>query len=103
MFELQNKTGHPARLFPGMNPNGGECVVALVKGTFALNSGGALTPVAEPVPIVEGDVPFGEPGQSSLRYANDLVPEKKGTDVVLIGHAQAPGGHEATELDVTLQ
>lgn len=45
----------------------------------------------------------GEPGRSSIERPADLVPGKPGTDVVLVGHAYAPGGRAVAELPVSVQ
>jgi hypothetical protein len=42
------------------------------------------------VPLTRADKCYSEPEKSSIRYASDIVPEKPGTDVILIGHAYAP-------------
>jgi hypothetical protein len=102
MFQVQNKTPFVARLFPAADPDGGEVVVALVKGTFTLREDGKVALADEQVPPVMADQYYAEPDKSSLRYANDLAPEKKGTDVVMIGAAHAPKP-DATEVDVSLE
>lgn len=46
---------------------------------------------------------LGEPGKSSLLYESDLVHMKPTTDVILHGHAYAPEGKRANQVDVTLR
>jgi hypothetical protein len=43
---------------------------------------------------------YGDPGKSSIKYEADLILTKKTTDVLLLGHAYAPGGKPVVELDV---
>jgi hypothetical protein len=45
----------------------------------------------------------GEPGKSSLLYESDLVHTKPTTDVILHGHAYAPAGKRATQVDATMK
>lgn len=101
MFDLDNKSRFAATLLPTMEVDGGEAVLVIVKGAYTLKGGRAHL-AEEQVPPVMADQYFGEPGESSLRYASDLAPEKRGTDVVLIGSAYPPSG-QATELDVILE
>ena len=86
MFHLLNQTPFHAQLLPTLDLDGGEGVMVLVKGTFTIE-GDAPRLAAEQLPPFMQDVYWGDPATSSLRYASDLVPEKKGTDVVLIGSA----------------
>ncbi len=53
-------------------------------------------------PVLEADVHFGEPGTSSIKYESDVCLRKKGSDVVLIGHAYSRKG-PVKILDVSLQ
>jgi hypothetical protein len=48
------------------------------------------------------DVWTGEVLASSLRYPSDLVPEKPGTDVLLLGTARPPADRTVTSIDVRL-
>lgn len=101
MFHLLNQTPFFAQLLPTLDLDGGEGVMVLVKGTYAI---GAAAPrlAAEQLPAFVQDLYWGDPTKTSLKYASDLVPEKTGTDVVLIGSAY-PRGPEATQADVTLE
>lgn len=51
-----------------------------------------------PEPPAEHDVPWEAPYAWSLRVAKDLVPVKPNVDVVLTGHAYAPGGRPTRSL-----
>lgn len=101
MFHLVNRTPFHAQLLPTLDVDGGEGVMVLVKGTYTIE-GSALRLAPEQLPPFVQDVYWGDPASSSLKYASDLVPEKAGTDVALIGSAQ-PSAGEATEMDVTLE
>jgi hypothetical protein len=77
-------------------------MLAVVKGTFTIDGRQELPLATAQAPITLGDEYHGEPGQSSIRFASDIVPEKRGTDVVLVGSAHAPHG-ETVSLMVTLE
>src|SRR5437868_3447176 len=102
MFRLINQSRFTASLVPTMDPDGGEAVLMIVKATYTLAPDGKVVLADRQLPLVTADEHHGEAGVSSLCYASDLVPEKRGTDVVLIGSAYTRGG-EATEVDVTLE
>lgn len=68
-----------------------DSMTVIVKGTFTLVPDGAATPHEESeVPM--GDVFADDDPQKSLVYPSDLVIWKPQADVVLLGHAVAPGG-----------
>lgn len=79
-----------------------DLLVAIVKCTYSLNDLTRLEPAEEQAPIQMEDDFYGEPGESSVRYESDLVPKKTGTDVVLLGHAYAPG-RVGRQVDVSLR
>ena len=60
-----------------------------------------LAPMQQPIPVAGEHV--GEPGRSSLRREPETAWFKPGTDLVLLGHAQAPGGEPVTQLDAGLR
>jgi hypothetical protein len=73
-----------------MDSDGAEVLSLVVKATYDLpNNTGDVELSQEQLPLEWEDIYEGEPGKSSLRYESDAVVEKKGTDVVLIGHAYA--------------
>ena len=102
MFELINKTRFVANLLPTMELDGAQGIMVLVKGTFGILDAGRLQLGDEQVPLTLADEYNDDPNSSSLRYASDLVPEKRGTDVVLNGTAYAPKGR-AKVVDVTVE
>lgn len=69
-------------------------LTVVCKATFDLVPGEARLR-ATPEPPSEHDVPWEAPYARSLRVARDLVPIKPNVDVVLTGHAYAPGGRPA--------
>ena len=97
-MQLINETGFPAQLVVMPDPDGAETLTAVLKATWSLADSAAA---AEQVPLVLADTFHGEPGESSPRLESDLAPWKPATDVVLLGHAWAPG-KSARQVDVSL-
>jgi hypothetical protein len=102
VFHLLNQTPFHAQLLPTLDADGGEAVMVLVKGTYTFEGDAPPRLAGEQLPAFVRDVYWGDPATSPLKYASDLVPEKQGTDVVLIGSANPPAGG-ATEIDVALE
>jgi hypothetical protein len=100
MLQLRNGTGLAATIFISPDPDGVDTVYTVVKGTFAL--GETLVPAAEQLPIALAPVHYGEPAETSMRVPSDMSLVKPGTDVLLLGHAYAPGDRPATQVDVSL-
>ncbi len=100
MLEIKNRTPFAAALVPGLDREGRDTVTVIVKGTFDLGARTALAPSEKQAPIVHAETFHGEPGASSIKYEADACPAKKGTDVVLVGHACAL--RPTASLDVSL-
>ncbi len=100
MLQLQNNTPFAVStsLFP--NEEAIDTLYVLVKGTF--NIGKQWTLADEQLPPLEGDEYWGEPGESSIKYASDYHTGKPGSDIVMLGHAFAPDGKKVHQLDVSL-
>jgi hypothetical protein len=101
MLQINNHT--PLQCFLGVfaNLDGVDCVYGVVKATFAIRPVGVeLAP--EQVPIILADEYYGDPQTSSLKTASEITLLKPSTDVILQGHAYAPGGR-AKQVDVTLK
>jgi len=93
----------PAGYTMGMQPDGREFLVVAVKGTFRLPGNGAEPELLkDQVPLVEADVPTGEPGLSATLYESDYALRKPRCDVLLNGSAYAPYGRPATRVPVSL-
>lgn len=77
--------------------DGREVWIVAVKATYEVGSDGS-TPVADQqVPVHSG--PLADREGAPL-YDTDLGPSKSNTDVLLLGHAYAPGGRPVRELSV---
>ena len=100
MLAIKNHTPFTSAIVPGLDKEGFDTATVVVKGTFALG-GARLSIAAEQAPISYGDEHFGDPAFSSVKRESDTCPAKRGTDVVLTGHAYAP--HRGVEsVDVAL-
>jgi hypothetical protein len=103
-MDLLNATKMQAGYTMGMQPDGRELLVVVVKGTFTFPKNGEEPQFAEEqAPLVEADEFTGEPGFSAPLYESDYPPHKPRCDVLLNGSAYAPGGKAATKVTVTLK
>jgi hypothetical protein len=101
MLQLRNETPFKAALGKFPNAAGVDTIYLVTTATFQMSP--HLELAEEQLPPVLSDEYHGEPGASSLRYAGELHPGKPTTDVILLGHARAPGGKQVTELKVGLR
>jgi len=100
MFHIKNDTPFVASIYVSPNPKGVDTLYVIVKETYDLMP--TLQISENQQPIITADQYWGEPGQSSLKYASEIHPEKPGTDVAIVGEACAPGGKPVTELTVEI-
>lgn len=99
MLQLKNTSPFVAEMFGFPDCDGVDTLFVAVKGTFRCEAAGVRI-ADEPQPVTLADEYFGEPGESSLRYASEAHLAKPGTDVVVVGHACAPGERAVMTLDV---
>ena len=103
-MELLNPTRMQAGYTMGMEPDGRELLVVVLKGTFHIPPAGDQPRLAQQqVPLVEADEFTGEPGFSAPLYESDYAPTKARCDVLLGGSAYAPGGKPAERVTVSLR
>lgn len=102
MLQLKNTTPFTVgmALFP--NEKGIDTLYVTVKATFTLK-GQSLTVAEQQLPMRMTDMFWGEPGQSSLKFAAEVQPTKPATDVALVGTAHAPDARPVSQLDVSLR
>jgi uncharacterized protein YjbI with pentapeptide repeats len=77
------------------------CGAFFFKGTLRL-SAGELAAWADPPDDVSGDVYVDEDPAKSLHYPSDFAVFKPRADILLVGHAHAPGGKPQTGLQTRL-
>ena len=99
MWQVDNRTPFAAERGWVRDRNGAEVWLVAVKCTFDIRSDGTTEVSAEQPPVLRIPEYLGEPGQSSVKYEADLVLGKTTTDILLVGHAYAPGGEPVTQLD----
>lgn len=97
-MQLNNKTPFAVETVIFPNPDGVDALYTTVKASFAI---GAQWTLADEQPTPQdADEYWGEPGQTSLKYTTDYHTGKPATDIVVLGDAIVPGGHEVDQLDV---
>jgi hypothetical protein len=75
-----------------------------VKCSFDISPDGETSIAPQQPPVAQAPVFIDESAlQPSLLYEMDLVRTKQTTDVLLIGHAHAPGGVPVTQIDVGMR
>jgi hypothetical protein len=79
-------------VLPGQTPEGQHVLSVLHKRTYDFVNGGLCRRAAEDLKLWPGDVHYGDPMNTSVKFESDFVPFKLATDVVLNGTAHAPGG-----------
>jgi hypothetical protein len=82
--------------------HGREVLVVIAKITWAVSPLGAVSLASPQSPVRFSDVKLTDDPRGSIRYPSDLIDEKLGTDIVLLGTAY-PQAEGATEQDVSLR
>lgn len=100
MWQVDNRTPFAAERDWVRDRNGAEIWIVVVKCTFDILADGSTQVSQEQAPVLRVPEYFGAPGKSSIKYEADLVLTKTTTDVLVVGHAHAPGGRPVTQLDV---
>lgn len=104
MLELRNNTPLNVELIPGLDKSGHDYAIVVIKAKFNIVPGStALVFSEEPATIHQGDEYYDEPGKSSVRFGSDVSLLKQSTDVVLNGHAYAPGNQPVRMVDVSVE
>ena len=79
-------------------------MVVVAKLTYAVSASGEVSLAARPSPIRGADVPVSDQLERvGVLYPGDLVDEKPGTDVLMIGTAHPPAGKPVPAFDVSLR
>jgi hypothetical protein len=100
VLQLKNKTPFKAGIAVLPDQHGVDSLIIILKATFLLN--GKVNVQEKQLPLNYEDEYWGEPGQSSLKYASEMHLPKQATDIALVGHAQAPDRRPVHELSVML-
>ncbi len=103
MLQLDNRTPYAAERTIVMDKAGAKSWVVAVKATFDLGQNGVTALADAQLPVLYSPEHLGDAGTSSIRYEADLIPSKRATDVLVNGHAHAPGGRPTSAVDVNLR
>jgi len=103
MWLLNNRTSFAAERTWVRDNLGAEVWVVAVKGSFVVQPSGKQVLDPEQADVSRAPVFRGDPESSSLLFESDLVQTKTRTDVLVEGHAYAPGGKPATTVNVRLK
>lgn len=102
-MELINATRMTAGFSMGLEPNGRELLVVVIKGTFRFPQPGELPSHfalhETQLPLVMADTFTGEPGSSAPVNEVDFAPRKPHCDVLLLGTAHAPHGRPTMRVE----
>lgn len=99
-----NHSGLPAAWTHGLQVDGRERLVIVVKATYTIPSAGTAPRLAdEQLPLVTADEYWGEPGLSAPKVETDYAHYKPRCDVIVNGTAYAPGGRALRKLNVSLR
>jgi hypothetical protein len=100
-LEIINHTSFEAEAIPFKGPDGGAFATLIVKGTFKVKSDGRVDLAETQLPIAYGDTTY--PDGSGTQFEADVAPFKPRADIVVVGHAHAPGEAAVQGLDVSLR
>jgi hypothetical protein len=89
-------------VLPGQTTQGEHILSLLVKRTYNVIRGGRCARAPEDRKLTAGDVHYGDPVNSTVKFESDFVPFKIGTDVVLNGKVYAPRGKRVATLTASL-
>lgn len=90
-------------VLPGQTPKGEHILSVLLKRSYTIVPGGVCVRTESDCPLVPGDVPWGNPMNSTVRFESDFIPFKLETDVVLNGKVYAPRGVPTTSCVVAIK
>lgn len=83
--------------------DGRPVVVPIVQVQYSIGAGGQLALLEEQKPVKLAGEFRGDPASSSIRLEPQVAYFKPGTDIVLNGHAHAPGGRATTQVQCGLR
>lgn len=98
-----NRTPMVTRCVPMADRHGNDVLVVVAKMTYCVGADGAVLVPSLSSPIRMADVGTSDAPGASIRYPSDLVDEKLGTDVLLVGTAYPPADRPVTEMSVSVR
>ena len=104
MLEIKNNTPLNVELVPGLDKNGYDYAIIIIKAKFNILPNNKVLKLSdEPAKVCRGDEYYDEPGKSSIRFGSDVSLFKRSTDIVLNGQAYAPNNRSKPVLDVCVE
>lgn len=100
MWQVDNQTPFAAEGEWVRDRSGAEVWLVVVKCTYDIAPDGSTEIAAEQPPVLRIAQYNTVPGGSSLRFDADMNLTKTATDIVVAGHAYAPGGDAVESMDV---
>lgn len=102
MLEIINHSCFSTGLYPGYDSEGERQLTCVIKAAWNFDSKGVLKRMRAPPAIVEVDRYFKEPNQSSLIAVHEIMPYKKGSEILLYGTAQ-PNCNNSVAMEVSIK
>lgn len=102
MWLLNNDTPFSAERTWTRDERGAEFWLVAVRASFEIDPEGRQFVAAEQTEVQRAPVFSGDPMTTGLLTDSDFVLHKDGTDILLDGHAYAPGGRPTTHSSVRL-
>lgn len=103
VWDVHNQTSFIVERTISVDVDGARHYVVAIKATFHVETDGSLSLLEEQPPVTVAPEFLGEEGASSLLHDGELTPMKRRTDLLVSGHAHAPGGRPTTEVTVGLK
>jgi hypothetical protein len=103
VWALDNETAYAAERNWMRDLRGVHIWIVAVQATFDFAEDGRLALADEQPPPPLAPEHRGDPAKTSLRRDSELLAVKPGTDVLVDGHAHAPGGRPAQTVPVVLR
>jgi hypothetical protein len=85
-------------VLPGQTPKGEYILGVLLKRTYDIVPGKPCIRAERDHKLIPGDMHYGDPMNSTVKFETDFIPFKVATDVVLNGIAYAPNGRPTETL-----
>lgn len=102
-MNLDNQTPFEAQHYAIADKAGNDLLLVVVKATYSFNAQGVLTVSEQPQTIEMADVYYGDPAETSIKYASDFSFGKTATDIALTGHAYSlPPEHRETYVSLKI-
>lgn len=90
MLKLINNTQFSAGLYSGRDKNGQHQLTCVIKAGFSFDQAGNLSLINPAPEIEEVDRYLGDPNKSSLVAANEIMPYKEKSEILVYGIAHPP-------------